>query len=194
MDTKTLVWIVVVGALGVFLAWVIFSPQPGKDVSLEPGTSADSGWNVYESPLGFEVQYPPAFEIDESHSDGVAFAIPASMADRTNLFEDSLVSIERAPGKDCSSKRFLEHPTNTEDTVIGDRHFSFGEASDAAAGNVFDEYVYALPSPAGDACFAVRLFLHWTRIESYDPATVKQFDRQELIKIARDMAGTLVIR
>jgi hypothetical protein len=195
MKAKTIVWIAVIGIVGVFLAWLIFSPQPGKDVDLQPGTAVDEGWQTYDSQTrGFSIQYPPLYRIEESSST-VAFYIPVSMDERTNLSSDSRVEVIRQPGGDCAASPFVEEPrTSAQTTTIGDRDFSYAEGAGAGAGNLYEEYVYALPAPAGDACYAVRLFIHSGNIYNYEPGTVKEFDRQGLIKTARDMAGTLVLR
>lgn len=201
----TLVFIVIAGLLAVGLAYLIFSPQPEKNVTLEPGTAVDAGWETYRSDTyGFEIQYPPLYRVENDYEytalgpgkdiPGVAFYIPQSMDVRTNLSSDSHVSVEKISGNECSASSFLSDSHEESNATIGDRQFSYAETSGAGAGNLYEEYVYAIPDASGTDCFAVRLFLHSTQIANYEPGTVVAFDKEGLIKTVRDMAGTLVVR
>jgi hypothetical protein len=201
----TMVFVALAAIAGVVLMYFIFSPQPEKDLDLQTGTVVDMGWKTYHSDVyGFDVQYPPLYRVDDQYADstlgsgqemrGVAFYIPQSMDVRTNLSNDSRITVERLPGATCTAAMFMNDPHEKDAAVIGDREFSYAESSDAGAGNLYDQYVYAIPNAAGSQCFAVRLFLHSTQIANYEPGTVKAFDREGLIKTVRDMAGTLVVR
>ena len=61
--------------------------------------------------------------------------------------------------------------------------YSVASLSDAGAGNLYEEKVYALVGTS--PCLAVRTFIHSTNIANYDPGTVTAFDEAALTGAVR---------
>ena len=58
--------------------------------------------------------------------------------------------------------------------------YSIASSTGAAAGNRYEEVVYALPG--SNPCLAVRTYIHYGVLENYATGTVKAFDRAALEK------------
>lgn len=169
--------------MGEDLGHVYGNPVQGFSIRL-PGTIGDSGFTAHEayrySGLG------PGKEIS-----GVKFTIPAATAKGTNLGTDSYVSVEKIPDAgECTANLFLNGvPSNTltEDGMT----YSVASSTGAAAGNRYEETVYALfgASP----CYAVRYFVHYGIFENYPPGTVRPFDAQALLAEFDAIRRTLVL-
>jgi hypothetical protein len=70
-----------------------------------------------------------------------------------------------------------------------------GTAIESAAGNTYEELVYVLAdSPDPQNCMAVRYFIHTTRIENYEPGTVREYDRAALLRSFDEIRRSLIIR
>lgn len=140
---------------------------------------------------GFSIRIPDGYEIDESYQreltpekviSGTRFYIPESKAMGTNLANDSYISIEKIPNTDsCSADLFF-------DTTIGgakniqenDMTYSIAGNDEAAAGNRYEEIVFAIPGSI--PCVGVRYFIHYGVMENYEEGTVAEFNRDELIR------------
>ena len=123
---------------------------------------------------------------------GVKFTIPASMATGTNLSNDSYISVEEIPNaQSCSATLFL--PSGATASAVTDQgtDYSFASSSDAAAGNRYEEDVYALPGT--NPCVAVRYFIHWGAIENYPTGAVKEFDKAALTQTFDSIRRTLTL-
>jgi hypothetical protein len=72
--------------------------------------------------------------------------------------------------------------THATSTLVTDNDvtYSFASSSDAAAGNRYEESVYALPG--SEPCLAIRTFIHYGVFENYASGTVRVFDRESLNK------------
>jgi hypothetical protein len=163
-------------------------PTPVASTSTE-ATQTESATSTYATST-YSVVYPSSFTLDPNFEntsvnpqkpiDGVKFTIPATMATGTNLSSDSYVSIEQLPhAKKCTGDIFLAanvHSTNVTDNGVS---YSVATSSDPAAGNLYEEAVYALGSSS--PCTAVRYFIHSTNIGNYDPGTVQAYDRAALL-------------
>lgn len=205
MDYKKLTILVFGGLAAIALVWVIFAPRPEKFEEADPGTSIGSGWSTYTSDvLGFSIQYPPGFTPDSEYVNeslgpgrqirGVAFLVPDSMTRGTNLSPDTKLSVERVDATECTPSEFLAAgAVEGEDATLGDYDYQYAETGGAAAGNLYDEYVYALQRD-GSACYGIRFFVHSTQIGNYEPGAVREFDREDLLQTFRDMAATLTVR
>ena len=110
----------------------------------------------------------------------VKFTIPKIYTDGNNLSQDSYISIESISDyKSCDASLFLANSIhkNLFDNGID---YSYAFQSDAAAGNRYEESVYAFPK--NNKCFAVRYFIHYGAIENYNEVKVKSFNKENLIK------------
>ncbi len=157
---------------------------------------------------GFSIRYNKGFTIDDKFTyqnlgpgkdiSGVKFTIPASLASGTNLSTDSYLSVEQIPNvKDCSASLFLpegsnvkmvpSNPNDLTDQIV----YSMGTISDAAAGNRYDETVYA--SPYYNSCIAIRYLIHYGVFENYPAGTIKKFDEQALLSQFDQIRKTLVV-
>ncbi|MEN9649749.1 MAG: hypothetical protein RL094_716 [Candidatus Parcubacteria bacterium] len=125
---------------------------------------------------------------------GVKFTIPTNYATGTNLSRDSFISVEQLSNTAaCSADLFLDQGVVKKSQVIidGQVTYSVASTSEAAVGNRYEEYVYALPG--SNPCTAVRYFIHYGAIENYDTTTVKQFDKAALLAEFNKIRRTLIV-
>lgn len=137
----------------------------------------------------FSVTYPVAFAIDSNYAYeqfegkpifGVKFTVPESMATSTNLSSDTYVSVETLPRANaCSGDIYLPADVRATSETYGGVTYSVASSSDAGAGNLYEEFVYALPD--SQPCTAVRYFIHSTQLGNYPDGTVTAYDRAALI-------------
>ncbi len=157
-------------------------------------------WKEYENQK-FSIQYPNDFILNANYKNqtgapgqeilGVSFTIPASMAAGTNLSKDTLISVEEHPESTrCEARDYVYTqlaPSQAGTVVVGDATYTVAETDDAAAGNRYHETILAVP---GTPCRTIRLFVHSTNIDNYDPGTVKEFNREALLSIFATMAAS----
>jgi hypothetical protein len=154
----------------------------------------------HDARLGFAIAYPPHWAVNSSYKyealgpgkaiSGVSFTIPAASAAGTNLASDTRLSVEHLAGA-CVANRFLDAAQNAQTVTDGNRTYSMASSSEGAAGNLYEETVYALPGTS--PCIAIRYFIHSTNIGAYDPGTVKEFDKDALIKTFGRMRRSLAL-
>ncbi len=167
--------------------------------------SGQESWNVFASPsLGYSIKYPSGFTATTSYSyqalgpgkaiNGVKFTIPAAVAAGTNLSQDSYVSVEQLPANaaNCTAQAFLGSQVGST-TIVTDNGTTYSVASgaDAAAGNRYDQTVYAIPGSS--QCTAVRYFIHYGAIQNYPTGTVKEFDKAALTAQFDAIRNSLVL-
>lgn len=185
--------IVIVAAI----AFVFFklNNQPPQSAIIEPGFS------TYTASAGWSISYPTAYDIDDTHLykglgpskviRGVSFTVPASLASGTNLSRDSYLAVESQDvgSQNCSALLFLGD-TNQETFVTENNvRYSVAHSSEGAAGNLYEETVYAVVNSS--PCTAVRYFLHSTQIGNYPPNTVIEFDKGSLTSVFDAMRQSL---
>lgn len=144
-------------------------------------------WSVYATPVLGVIQYPTAFTIREDHRysagpaeevRGVAFVVSTEETEATNLAGDSYLSIEHVATSSCKGSHFL-NPIVTEERIVDQgTSYTVLRGGGAAAGNLYEEIVYVTQN-----CFAIRYFIHTTRVENYEPGTVREYDRAALLSI-----------
>ena len=137
--------------------------------------------NVYSNEaLGFSIQYPAGFTVDDAER-GVVFTVPENTISGTNLSSDTYISVEVRPGaiNSCSAEIYLDQPTYKGFVDVGDIRYSVATSMGAAAGNRYEETVYA--TPVTDGCIAVRYFIHYGVIQNYPEGAVSEFDKPALI-------------
>ncbi|KKW20060.1 MAG: hypothetical protein UY63_C0002G0019 [Parcubacteria group bacterium GW2011_GWA2_51_10] len=142
----------------------------------------------------FSIKYPSAYTVNDSYAydqfgsqkliHGVKFTIPEEMATGTNLAVDTGISLESLPrARNCTGDIYLTANVRAEKITENGTDFSFATSSGAAAGNLYEEFVYALSTSS--PCTAVRYFIHSGNIGNYpqagEPGAVREFDREALI-------------
>ena len=148
----------------------------------------------HDGVVGFTLRYPADFMVTATYTysglgakktiPGIKFSIPTTTATGTNLSAGSYISIEHlgTSTATCDAGAFLRPGTHGSSTDIAENDvaFSFASSSDAAAGNRYEESVYAIPT--SHPCLAIRTFIHYTALGNAASGTVKAFDRATLEK------------
>ena len=169
------------------------------------GEPVSSGLSqIYSSPdANFSIRFSTGTSIDDKYQyqlapgkkiSGVKFTIPTALAEGTNLSKESYLSIENLPlaqGKDCVANLFLQTPVKAQEMELNGTTFSVASSTDAAAGNRYEEIVFA--EPYSNPCRAMRYFIHYSAFENYPAGAVKEFDRASLLKMFDGMRGTFVL-
>ncbi|HOK17147.1 MAG TPA: MliC family protein [Candidatus Paceibacterota bacterium] len=168
----------------------------------------DSGnlLNTYlDAVVGFTIRYPIDYKIDTSYKyqalgpgkeiGGVKFIIPESFATGTNLSSfDTGISVEIIPTtENCQASLFLPvtDSTEVENLVDNNIEYSFAKITEGAAGNYYEEQVWALIET--NPCIALRYLIHSTNINNYPERMVKEFDRANLLNTFDKIRSSLVI-
>lgn len=162
---------------------------------------------AYESgAAGFSIRYPAGYTANPKYRyqalgpgriiGGVSFTIPEGMAAGTNLASDTYLSVEEIPASaSCDARLFLDAGSGGKAASTRTIHgttYSVAVSMGAAAGNRYEETVYALPFT--NPCIAVRYFIHYGVIENYPPGEVRAFDRQSLLGAFDTIRDTLRIQ
>jgi membrane-bound inhibitor of C-type lysozyme len=170
------------------------------EVAADPGALP----RVYENGSeGFSVRYPEGYVVDETHAyqalgpgkdiSGVKFTINPAIAAGTNLSVDSYLSVEQIlQAESCTANVFAgEGAASSTMLTDGDMTYSVATSSDAAVGNRYEEWVYAIPGT--NPCIAVRYLLHYGAIQNYPEGEVQEFNRTSLLVQFDSIRKTLII-
>jgi len=152
--------------------------------------------------LGFSLQYPRGYTVNDAYTydqfgpkkliQGVSFTIPASMATGTNLSSDTRLSVEQLPNaKNCTGDIYLKANVKAHGITDNSVNYSVASSSEAAAGNRYEEIVYALSGTK--PCMAVRYFIHYGAIENYPAGAVTEFDKTKLLGLFDTIRQSLVL-
>ncbi len=183
-------------------------------VAVAPEPQGTNLSQIYgNSDMGFSLRFPSivsstspnrdeSYAVDETYRYealgptkeiyGVKFIIPNEKTEGTNLSQDSYISIEEIPRvTNCSASLFLYPGTQATTVEENGTTYSVASSSDAAAGNRYEEIVYALPGT--NPCVAVRYFIHYSVLENYEPGTVREFDRTSLVREFESIRQTLTL-
>ena len=159
-------------------------------IAAAPEPSGQSLPQVYAtSTSGFSIRLAGGYTINEAYRyqelgpgksiRGVKFTIPKATASSTNLSAGSYLSVEQiASTTDCRATLFLDHATAREVTEASTT-YSVASSTSAAAGNRYEETVYALSGTS--PCVAVRYFIHYSAFENYPVGAVREFDKAMLL-------------
>jgi len=161
---------------------------------------------VFESGAqAFSIRYPADYTVDDTYKyqalgtgkdiAGVKFTIASSTAAGTNLSPDTYLSIEEIPQASyCSASLFLDGGSkmSVSTTTIGGTEYSVATTTGAAAGNRYEESVYAIS--VTNPCIAVRYFIHYGVLANYPTGTVQQFDEAALRAQFDAMRGSLIFQ
>ncbi|MBI4080053.1 hypothetical protein HY414_02425 [Candidatus Kaiserbacteria bacterium] len=153
----------------------------------------------------FSIQYPSDFSVDESYEytqfegkpiAGVSFTIPASMAEGTNLSSDTYLSVESLPrARNCTGDIYIPANVKAVELSMGTTTYSVATTSGAAAGNLYEEHVFALIG--SKPCTAVRYYIHSGNIGNYPPegeeGAVREFDRADLLRKFDAIRDSLIL-
>jgi len=184
--------IAIVVALGVWLSLTVGRIEPVvRDTT--SGTPTTTPLVVYTDTAGkYRISYPEGYTAEqyvyqalgpERTINGTRFIVPPSITSGTNLSQDSYISVEPLAGaiNSCSAGIYLGEGFSHEGFVdVGAHRYSVASSMEAAAGNRYEERVYATPTDGG--CIAVRYFIHYGAIENYPKGAVNNFDRQALLR------------
>ena len=153
-------------------------------------------------PLGFSIQYPKSYSLDESYQyqgltveeiPGIKVSIPKTLSDSTNLSSDTGVSIEYLSNAAyCSASLFLYGSPSSSTSTISGITYSVASTSDAGAGNIYEEDVYALAG--ANPCIAVRYYVHSTQIANYPAGAKVEFNRAQLINTFNQIRDSLTLK
>lgn len=141
---------------------------------------------------GFSIRYPADFTAVKT-AKGVMLAIPASLAAGTNLSSaDTGVSVEIIPASQtCDAKMFLKGYSNVQLQTKTENgiDYSFAAVSQGAAGNFYEEDIYAIPET--NPCIGIHYLIHSTNIANYPAGTVTAFDKDALLKVFDNIRNSL---
>ena len=195
-------FIIIVGGGYYFLHAQQAAPIVVPQQSAQPVVPAQVATSTYATST-FSVVYPADFTVDATyHYDqvnpkkpisGVKFTIPMTMATGTNLSADSYMSIESLPrAKSCTGDIYVA--ANVKPLTFSENgvQYSVATTSDAGAGNLYDETVYALVG--SQPCTAVRYFVHSTQFDNYPAGSVTQFDRSALISAFDTIRQSILLK
>jgi membrane-bound inhibitor of C-type lysozyme len=154
------------------------------------------------SSFGYAIQYPAGYTMNDKYVysqlgpgkniSGTKFTVPGSFSLHTNLSADTYISVEHLPKvTSCTAAAFLAPGATVRNVTENGKAYSSATVSGAAAGNRYDETVYALTG--SNPCVAVRYFVHYTAIENYPAGTVKVFNRDALTAQFDAIRNTLVL-
>jgi hypothetical protein len=198
-----LVVIIIVAGLGYVFRHSIkslFAKAPAQTPTTVV-TDPTANWQTYaSSTMGISIKYPGDYQLNASYTNttvnpkkpisGISLTIPASMATGTNLSTDTKLSVEQLPrAKTCTGDIFLAANVVAVDKIDNGMTYSVATSSDAAAGNRYEETVYAIKG--SQPCTAVRYFVHYGAIENYPAGAVQQFDSAGLMNAFDGIRRTL---
>lgn len=153
----------------------------------------------------FSITYPSDYVMNDTYAytafegkpiSGVKFSVPASVLEGTNLSNDSGVSVESLPrAQNCTADIYLLADVKASAMMMGSTTYSVATTSDAGAGNVYEETVYAIAG--SKPCVAVRYFIHSMNIGNFptegEEGSVREFDRAALIRQFDSIRDALVL-
>src|SRR3989338_2378607 len=170
MRNALIVAAVVVFLGGGYYAWQTYG---GKSAQ-EPAPAPEPVSRTYATST-FAIRYPSDFTADDSYLydrfegkpiAGVKFGIPASMAAGTNLLPDTYLSVEWLPrAKNCTGDIYVVPDVRAFELAVGSTTYSAATTTGAAAGNAYEERVFAIGG--SKPCTAVRYFLHSGNVGNY---------------------------
>jgi hypothetical protein len=200
-------WIIAIIALLLLAGLGFWLWRLGSDVAdqnPEPPAQATSTTATYTSSrYDFTIRHPRDFAVTDGYAyeglgpgreiPGVAFTIPAAMATGTNLSSDSRLSVEALSSatSTCSAALFLDVAGTSTTRIENGVSYSIASTSGAAAGNLYEETVYALTGSS--PCTAVRYLVHSTQLANYPEGTVRAFDRAALMALFDGIRRSLAL-
>ncbi len=200
-----LIVLIVIAAIAAFIfrgqLKAVFSSGPTAPI-VATSTDPLASWQTYATTT-FGFKYPMGYTLNASYTNdkvspgklihGVSVTVPATVATGTNLSADSYFAVEQLPrANKCTGDIYLSANVQAVNQTIGGVEYSVASSSGAAAGNRYEEVVYAVASSS--PCTAVRYYVHSTAIGNYPEGTVREFDRAALLSEFDKIRGTLQLR
>lgn len=191
--------IILIGITG-YYAWQNFgnaAPAPTPTPQAPPTS-------IYATST-FSIAYPSTYSLDDTYTydqfegkpiAGVKFTVPASSAEGTNLSSDTGVSVEWLPrARRCTGDIYIVPNVKAIELTVGSTTYSVATTTGAAAGNIYEEQVYAVKGSS--PCTAVRYFIHSGNIMNYpqegEEGAVREFDRAALEREFDSIRDALVL-
>ena len=174
----------------------------GNSPALAPAPAEQPETSQSYATSTFSISYPAGYTADASYTydqvnpkkpiSGVRFTIPGTMATGTNLSSDTYVSVEQLPrAKNCTGDIYLAANVHPVTVTTASTTYSVATSSGAAAGNRYDESVYAIAG--SNPCTALRYFIHYGAIENYPAGAVTEFNRAALLAAFDKIRDSLVL-
>ncbi len=200
-NSKTIVAIIgiIILAVGV---WYVLDKLPNKEVPNSenpqvnnpstPSDTQDPNWKKYTSHnYKFSIEYPADFSVNENRAysalgpgkeiKGIAFPVSEAISKGTNLSSDSYFSVDQLSITDCKASNFMSNPQTDNTVMENNKEYNVATGVDAGAGNLYEETVFA--TEFNNVCYGIRLMIHSTVIENYEPGTVTEYNRPQLIEL-----------
>lgn len=188
-------------ALGAYYAWDMFGATPTPTPPPPPPAPTTSTYAT----TTFSISYPSTYTVNDSYSynafegkpvSGVKFSVPSSMTEGTNLSSDSGISVEWLPrAQNCTADIYLLADVKASAMMMGSTTYSVATSTDAGAGNLYEEAVYAIAG--SKPCTAVRYFIHSMNIGNFpaegEAGAVREFDRAALLRQFDSIRDALVL-
>lgn len=192
-------------ALGIILLYAInYHPSLvlSPAATSTPSQATSSNKFTYTSPSrDFTLTLPQGYIVDEAYLyqpdqlikiPGTKFTIPQEVATGTNLSNDTYLSVETfSTSTKCTGNIFIGAGKSSTNGEYAGRTYSVASTVEAAAGNRYEQMVYAFPS--NGKCMAVRYFIHYGVYENYPVESIKQFDKPKLLKQFDTIRDSLVV-
>lgn len=170
-----------------------------------PAPTADplASWGTYaSSTMGVSIKFPQGYSANGEHAytqvspqkpiHGVALVVPSATATGTNLSSDSYIAVEQLPrARNCTGDIFVRDNVRPREVVEGTVTYSVATTSGAAAGNRYEEHVWAVKGSS--PCTAVRYYLHTTVLENYPAGAVREYNRAALLEEFDAIRRSLVL-
>ena len=202
---KYIVGVVVIVVL-VVGGYYVFKGKGSSPATTTTTTTVEQPATATYATSTFSITYPVGYTVDDSYQytqvnpkkpiSGVKFTIPGAMATGTNLSADSYISVETLPhAKNCTGDIYLAANVHPTTLTTASTTYSVASSTDAAAGNRYEESVYAITGSS--PCTAVRYYIHYGAIENYpaagQPGAVTEFDHAALIAAFDKIRDSLVL-
>ena len=197
--------ILLVVAGGGYLAWeALFADKtPAEEPAPIPQAPVDDRASYASTTMGISLRYPKSYTVNDAYANlsvnpkkpisGVQFTIPMEVATGTNLSSDSGISVEQLPrARNCTADIYIQADVKTHSQTENGILYSVATTSNAAAGNLYEEQVFALSGT--HPCTAMRYFIHSTNIGNYDAGVVREFNRSALLATFDEIRRSVVFR
>lgn len=198
--------VLVLVAISGYYAWQSLGSVAAPAPSPTPQVPATSTYatSTLSGEQAFSIQYPSNFTADETYTydqfegkpiAGVSFTIPASLTEGTNLSSDTYLSVEWLPrARKCTGDIYIVPNVKAMELTVGSTTYSVATTTGAAAGNMYEELVYAIQD--SKPCTAVRYYIHSGNIGNY-PAegegAVREFNRGDLLGTFDTIRNSLML-